>query len=597
MKIKRIGSILLILAMIIVLVPNDNVFAAVGPFEDYLTAYIWSRDFSQVEARYIKSWGNHGENLYQSIESRETVNTVSSTDKNGNIVCTASFTNPNFVTQSRTICNPENVLIRWDFETDPAENGWILDNIRYYFDDYDHDVGRNEDIIGRSGKGYLFAGGSRFNDISNNKKKTFSAVSPAITLPKNPILSFWTGGGRAFNKGITFEVLVSENREDWNKLSNNLLQYSIDGVHVVNGGAYVTGIAQKQCIVDLSAYSEKTIYIKIYSEVYTDVYSSPFVVSGLSGYCYPEFEAYFDEFEIHGTPISISGASVTISDQTYTGKALTPDLTVTLSGKTLEKGKDYTVAYSNNINIGTATATITGCGAYTGTIKKTFKILSATQPATTGSPYNAGDITPEKPVSLKDVENVIIATKNEKDQKGSTFSLLQAKGVPKSKSSIKLSWKYVKGATKYVIYGNKCGKSNNYNKIEEVTGISFTQKKLKKGTYYKYLVAAVSGDQVLAVSKTIHVATKGGKVGNNTRVKLSKKKISLKAGKSKTIKATLKAGSLKVKSHRKVAWESGNVTIAKVNKKGKITGVKKGTCYVYAYAQNGICAKVKVTIK
>ena len=63
------------------------------------------------------------------------------------------------------------------------------------------------------------------------------------------------------------------------------------------------------------------------------------------------------------------------------------------------------------------------------------------------------------------------------------------------------------------------------------------------------------------------------------------------------MKATLKAGSLKVKTHRKVAWESGNIEIAKVNKKGKITGVKKGTCYVYAYAQNGVCARVKVTIK
>ena len=37
--------------------------------------------------------------------------------------------------------------------------------------------------------------------------------------------------------------------------------------------------------------------------------------------------------------------------------------------------------------------------------------------------------------------------------------------------------------------------------------------------------------------------------------------------------------------------------IAAVNKKGKITAVGKGSCYVYAYAQNGVCAKVKVTVK
>ncbi len=214
------------------------------------------------------------------------------------------------------------------------------------------------------------------------------------------------------------------------------------------------------------------------------------------------------------------------------------------------------------------------------------------------TPISSTDsISSETPILLETVEKAIIGTKNENDQKGSTFSLLRAKGVPKSKSSIKLSWIKINGAAKYVIYGNKCGKSNNYMKITEVSGTSFTQKKLKKGTYYKYLVVAVRGDKALAVSKTIHVATKGGKVGNNTGVKLSKTKLSLKKGKSKTVKATLKAGRFKVKIHRKVAWESSNINVAKVNKKGKITGVKEGTCYVYAYAQNGISAKVKVTIK
>ncbi len=213
------------------------------------------------------------------------------------------------------------------------------------------------------------------------------------------------------------------------------------------------------------------------------------------------------------------------------------------------------------------------------------------------SPYNADAVSPLNPVRLADVEKVVFETKSENDQKGSTFSLLQAKGVPKSKSSIKLSWKKVKGAAKYVIYGNKCGKRNKYKKIKEISGTSYTQKKLKKGTYYKYLVVAVSGDKALAVSQTVHVATKGGTVGNNTAVKLSKTKVSMNKGESKTVKATLKTGRLKVKIHRKVAWASSNVSVAKVNKKGKISGVKKGTCYVYAYAQNGIFAKVKVKIK
>ena len=50
-------------------------------------------------------------------------------------------------------------------------------------------------------------------------------------------------------------------------------------------------------------------------------------------------------------------------------------------------------------------------------------------------------------------------------------------------------------------------------------------------------------------------------------------------------------------NHRKVAWESDDLTVAKVNSKGKITAVGKGSCYVYAYAQNGVSAKIKVTVK
>ena len=146
-----------------------------------------------------------------------------------------------------------------------------------------------------------------------------------------------------------------------------------------------------------------------------------------------------------------------------------------------------------------------------------------------------------------------------------------------------------------MIFGDKCGKKNNYKYITTVTGTSYTAKKLKKGTYYKYIVVAVKGDDAIAASKTIHVVTDGGKKGNNTKVKLSKTKLSLATGKSKKIKATLKYKK-KVSAHRKVAWESDNASVATV-KNGKITAVGKGTCYVYAYAQNGVSAKIKVTVK
>lgn len=74
----------------------------------------------------------------------------------------------------------------------------------------------------------------------------------------------------------------------------------------------------------------------------------------------------------------ISGCTFApIADVTYNTKAHTPEVTVAISGRTLEADKDYTVSYASNINAGTATVTVTGKGNFTGTASKTFTINKA----------------------------------------------------------------------------------------------------------------------------------------------------------------------------------------------------------------------------
>ena len=82
--------------------------------------------------------------------------------------------------------------------------------------------------------------------------------------------------------------------------------------------------------------------------------------------------------------ISISKASVTLSTSTYAydGKAKTPSVTVKVNGKTLKKDTDYTVSYSNNTKVGTATVKITGKGNYTGSVSKTYSIKNNFKKAT-----------------------------------------------------------------------------------------------------------------------------------------------------------------------------------------------------------------------
>ena len=78
---------------------------------------------------------------------------------------------------------------------------------------------------------------------------------------------------------------------------------------------------------------------------------------------------------------SLSGIKVsTIKDQNYTGQAIKPTVTVTdPEGRTMTEGLDYTVSYSNNTNVGTATAKITFRDNYTGSKTVKFSIVKADQ--------------------------------------------------------------------------------------------------------------------------------------------------------------------------------------------------------------------------
>ena len=108
----------------------------------------------------------------------------------------------------------------------------------------------------------------------------------------------------------------------------------------------------------------------------------------------------------------------------------------------------------------------------------------------------------------------------------------------------------------------------------------------------------MNGKKTLTVSKAVFVAPKGTSRGNVSKVTVTPKKLSLQKGKKKTLKATYtKKGSLK--TYRKICFESGNVNVATVTSKGKvkITGKTGDSTWIYAYAQNGAFAKIKVIVK
>lgn len=88
------------------------------------------------------------------------------------------------------------------------------------------------------------------------------------------------------------------------------------------------------------------------------------------------------QIEMSDENITVAG----IHNTRYTGKKIVMSkLAVQAGGRTLIPGTDYTVAYKNNLNPGTAEITIAGKGNYTGTVVKTFNILILK-----GSTYTVG---------------------------------------------------------------------------------------------------------------------------------------------------------------------------------------------------------------
>lgn len=137
-------------------------------------------------------------------------------------------------------------------------------------------------------------------------------------------------------------------------------------------------------------------------------------------------------FKINAKPIK--NAVITYNNSlTYNGSTLSPAVTVKYGNVTLKKNTDYTVAYSNNVNAGTGTITITGKGIYGGSVKKTFTIkrlgISATAVSGTGNKvYTGSAIKPVPAVkvggrTLKNGTDFTVSYKNNTEPGTATLSV------------------------------------------------------------------------------------------------------------------------------------------------------------------------------
>ncbi len=78
---------------------------------------------------------------------------------------------------------------------------------------------------------------------------------------------------------------------------------------------------------------------------------------------------------------SIDNAAIgIIPQQQFTGSEITPEVEISYNNSPLEEGSDYELTYNNNVEVGLATVTVTGCGRYTGSVDTTFVIVKGDVP-------------------------------------------------------------------------------------------------------------------------------------------------------------------------------------------------------------------------
>ncbi len=205
-----------------------------------------------------------------------------------------------------------------------------------------------------------------------------------------------------------------------------------------------------------------------------------------------------------------------VSSQTYTGNGISPLPTITYNNKTLKKDTDYTLSYSNNINAGTATITITGKGNFTGTTSKTFSIsaraMSDTSVANISSQTYTGNVISPLPT---------ITYNNKTLKKDTDYTLSYSNNINAGTATITITAKGNFAGTTSKTFSisaramsdtsvvNISSQTYTGNVISPLPTITYNNKTLKKDTDYTLSYS----DNINAGTATITITGKGNFTG------------------------------------------------------------------------------------
>ena len=301
---------------------------------------------------------------------------------------------------------------------------------------------------------------------------------------------------------------------------------------------------------------------------------------------------------------SLNNGLLTLSETSYVydGTYKKPAATVTFGGKVLQEGKDYTISYRNNLNVGVTTVIATGMGDYTGYTSKNFTITKRAMAGGTVSvassvSFTGSNITPSVTVkvagrTLTSGTDYTVSYSNNKNVgtsnvyvygKGNYSGSLSAKFdiVPAKQQIQKLETKYKGFYIDWAQKGSATGYDVEYSVNSNMSGA--VSKHLTANKPDTLTVSGLSGDKTYYVRVRSYTNV-NGKVyyGAWSDVK------SIKTANNDITKATVSDISTKAFTGKAITQ---NVTVKVGN-----TVLKNGTDYTVSYSNNKKVGKATVKI-
>ena len=301
---------------------------------------------------------------------------------------------------------------------------------------------------------------------------------------------------------------------------------------------------------------------------------------------------------------SLNNGLLTLSETSYVydGTYKKPAATVTFGGKVLQEGKDYTISYRNNLNVGVTTVIATGMGDYTGYTSKNFTITKralagGTVSVASSVSFTGSNITPSVTVkvagrTLTSDTDYTVSYSNNKNVgtsnvyvygKGNYSGSLSAKFdiVPAKQQIQKLETKYKGFFVDWAQKGSATGYDVEYSVNANMSGA--VSKHLTANKPDTLTVNGLSGDKTYYVRVRSYTNV-NGKVyyGAWSDVK------SIKTANNDITKATVSGISTKAFTGKAITQ---NVTVKVGN-----TVLKNGTDYTVSYSNNKKVGKATVKI-